>query len=62
MTVSELIAKIDEMMTSTAQSIVAGSCSDWVDYKARVAKLRALQDVIDLTRQPAPTPKPREEE
>lgn len=56
MTLTQLLQRVEEMATSTAQSIVAGNCKTLEDYRAACSRVRALQEVVQMATEPERRP------
>ncbi len=50
MTVTDLLREVEELMSATAGPILGGQCTSYEEYKSRTARLRAFQEVLDLTK------------
>ena len=52
MTLTQLLQKVEDAGSRTAQFIVTGQCASFEEYKAQAARVRAFQEVVTWATEP----------
>lgn len=52
MTLTQLLQKVEERASQTAQFIVSGNCTSFEEYKSNCARVRAFQETISIATEP----------
>lgn len=52
MTLTQLLQRVEDEASATAQAMVSGQCSTYEQYAAKVARVRAFQEVVAWATEP----------